>query len=166
MHVLKELTVEGVDKALRKAERYRLLGEPCEAESIYCDVLALDAGQREARIGLILALTDQFRTDLGRAAEVRALASELEDGYERFYYSGMVAERLGKAQLNRYTPGADDYANRAIREAMRWYERAQALRSPGDDDALLRWNACARTLDRRGFQEPADMVMPGLLMTE
>ncbi len=166
MHVLKELTVEGIPRALWKAERYRLLGEPCEAESIYRDILALDAQQREARIGLILSLTDQFRTDLGRVAEAKALASEMESEYERCYYTGVAAERLGKAQLNRGSPGSDDYANRAIREAMTWYERAQALRPPGDDDSLLRWNACARTLDRLGFAEPADMLVPDVLTTK
>jgi hypothetical protein len=29
---------------------------------------------------------------------------------------------------------------------MRWYERAEALRPPGNDDALLRWNTCARII--------------------
>ncbi len=166
MNVLKKLTTEGVAKALSKAERYRLLGEPCEAESIYLDVLALDASPQEARIGLILSLTDQFRTDFGRWTEAKALASELGGSYERAYYSGVVAERMGKAQLARGTSGSDDYANRAIREAMVWFERAQQLRSPGDDDALLRWNACVRTLQRRGFPEPVDMVAPEPFMTE
>jgi hypothetical protein len=31
---------------------------------------------------------------------------------------------------------------------MQWYERAQAVRPPGNDDSLLRWNACARFLRR------------------
>ncbi len=166
MVALKKLTIEGIDRALSKAERYRLLDEPCEAESIYRDILELDPHRREARIGLILALTDQFRVDLGGATEARAFASELEDEYARSYYSGVVTERLGRAHLSREIPTSGDYANRAIREAMTRYEKAQALRSPGDDDALLRWNACARTLARHGFQEPEDTATVGLLMTE
>ena len=42
---------------------------------------------------------------------------------------------------------------------MTWYERAEALRQPTNDDALLRWNACARLImrDERlipGVEEP------------
>ena len=166
MDKLKRLTVEGIGNAMRKAERYRLLGEPCEAESICMDVLEVGPDNREARILLILSLTDQFRTDLSRAAEAARLATELEEQYERFYYSGIVAERLGKAQLTRGGPCSDDYANRALREAMAWYGKAEAIRPPGDDDAIVRWNTCARTIARRGFTEPEGTSMPALLMTE
>lgn len=166
MQALKPLTPEGTTRALAKAERYRFLGEPCEAESIYRDVLAGEPDLREARIGLILALTDQFRMDLSRAAEASALVHELEDRYERLYYSGVVAERKGKAQLDRGAPSSGDSANRLLHEAMRWYEKAEAIRPTGEDDALIRWNACARTIDRRGYAEPRDMSLPGLLMTE
>jgi hypothetical protein len=31
---------------------------------------------------------------------------------------------------------------------MEHYERAQALRPPGNDDAILRWNTCARMIMR------------------
>jgi hypothetical protein len=30
--------------------------------------------------------------------------------------------------------------------AMGFYERAEAVRPAGDDDAVLRWNSCARML--------------------
>lgn len=166
MKALKKLTAEGIGKALAKAERYRLLGEPCEAESIYRDVLAVDPSLREARVGLVLALTDQIWMDLSRASEASALVQELEDHYERFYYSGVVAERKGKAQLNSGGPSSGDSANRLLREAMQWYEKAESIRPSGEDDALIRWNACARTVARQGFGEPADMSLPGLLMTE
>jgi hypothetical protein len=166
MDKLKRLTVEGIGKAMRKAERYRMLGEPCEAESICVDVLEVAAENHDARVLLILSLTDQFRTDLSRASQAARLAAELETEYERFYYSGIVAERLGKAQLVRGGPCSDDYANRALREAMAWYEKAEAIRTPGDDDAIVRWNTCARTILRRGFEVPADTSVPASLMTE
>jgi hypothetical protein len=35
------------------------------------------------------------------------------------------------------------------------YERAEALRPPGNDDALLRWNACARLIMRNPDVAPA-----------
>jgi hypothetical protein len=128
--------------------------------------LEVDPDNHEARVLLILSLTDQFRADLSRVAEAARLASELEEEYERFYYSGIVAERVGKVQLTRGGPCSDDYANRALREAMVWYEKAEAIRPPGDDDAILRWNTCVRTLVRRGFTTPPDISAPALLMTE
>jgi len=166
MEKLKKLAAETIGRTLKKAEHYRLLGEPCEAESICVDVLEVDPDNHEALVMLILALTDQFRTDVTRVAEVKKLVAQLGEGYERFYYSGIVAERLGKAQLTRGGPCSDDYANRALREAMAWYGKAEAIRPPGDDDAIVRWNTCARTIARRGFTEPEGTSMPALLMTE
>jgi hypothetical protein len=151
MHTLKRLATDSLARALRKAERYRLLGEPCEAESICVDVLDVEPDNHEALLELILSLTDQFRTDISRAAEAKALAAKLTDEYERCYYGGIVSERLGKAQLVRGGPSSDDYANRAVREAMAWYEKAEAVRPPSNDDAILRWNTCVRTLERRGL---------------
>jgi hypothetical protein len=166
MSQLKRLTRKGLERAMRKAERYRLLGEPCEAESICMDILATDPENHEAQILLILSLTDQFRTDLSRTAEAARLASNLEQEYERFYYSGIVAERQGKVHLTRGGPCSDDYANRSLREAMAWYEKAEAIRPMGEDDAILRWNTCVRTIARRGFRTPSDMAHTALVMTE
>ncbi len=166
MNESKRLTVEGIGNAMRKAERYRLLGEPCEAESICGDVLQVDPDNHEAKVLLVLSQTDQFRTDLSRVAVAAKLAEELEGDYERFYYSGIVAERLGKAQLTRGGPCSDDYANRALWEAISWYEEAEAIRPTGDDDAILRWNTCARVIERRGFAAPLDMTIPAPFMTE
>ena len=149
MTELKRLTQEGLSGALAKAERCRLLGEPLEAESICLDILEVAPEHHEAQLMLILALTDQFRSDLSRVDEAAKRASRLEDPYERSYYSGIVQERLGKAQLARSTPSSDDYANRAIRKAMVWYGKAEAIRPPGDDDAIARWNTCARAISRR-----------------
>jgi hypothetical protein len=40
-------------------------------------------------------------------------------------------------------------------EAMESYERAEAMRPPGNDDALLRWNTCVRLLARHPQLKPA-----------
>jgi hypothetical protein len=40
-------------------------------------------------------------------------------------------------------------------EAMTWYEKAEAMRPPGNDDAILRWNTCARFLDRNRHLAPS-----------
>ena len=50
-------------RALAKAERYRLLNEPGEAESICLDVLEVEPDNQEALVTLLLALTDQFDED-------------------------------------------------------------------------------------------------------
>ncbi len=43
---------------------------------------------------------------------------------------------------------ANDIAHREFMDAMHWYEQAEARRPAGNDDAILRWNTCARTLMR------------------
>jgi tetratricopeptide (TPR) repeat protein len=163
---LKKLTADDVPKAMRKAERYRLLGEPLEAESICVDVLEVAPDHHDAQLTLILALSDQFRSDLSRAGEATRRAIGLRDEYERRYYSGIVQERIGKAQMARGVESSDDYANRALRKAMAWYEKAQAIRPPGDDDAIVRWRTCARTIARLGYVAPPDMPATAPFMTE
>ncbi|MEO5590639.1 MAG: hypothetical protein ABIS03_13710, partial [Gemmatimonadaceae bacterium] len=34
----------------------------------------------------------------------------------------------------------------SLREAMRHYEQAEGIRPAGNDDAILRWNTCARVM--------------------
>jgi hypothetical protein len=147
MFELKLLSREGIPAALEKAMRYRLLNEPGEAESICHDVLASDPDNQQALVILLLALTDRFgksyRTGVMHAREV---LPRLRDPYERAYYTGILSERQGKALLQRGSVGAGAEAYEALREAMRWYEQAEAVRPPGNDDALLRWNACARVI--------------------
>jgi hypothetical protein len=35
---------------------------------------------------------------------------------------------------------------------MEWFEKAAAVRPEGNDDALLRWNACVRTISRANLE--------------
>ena len=67
MFELKTLAAEAIPRSLEKAERYRLLNEPAEAESICCDILAVEPDNQQAIVTLLLALTDQFETRLGGA---------------------------------------------------------------------------------------------------
>jgi hypothetical protein len=148
MFELKPLHPDAIPKALQKAERYRLLNEPEEAESICLDVLAVDSANQDARIMLLLALTDQFHTHDGADCFARAqeLLPELPGEYERLYYAGIICERRGSAQLDRSGPGARSTAHEWFTQAMTWYERAEAVRPPHNDDAVLRWNTCARMI--------------------
>jgi hypothetical protein len=56
----KTITPAGVKEANNKAERYRFLNQPEEAESICLDVLAVDPQNQLAWRNLGLAITDQF----------------------------------------------------------------------------------------------------------
>jgi len=37
---------------------------------------------------------------------------------------------------------------------MDWYEQAESMSEPGDDEALLRWNTCARLILRNRLRPP------------
>ena len=152
---LKALSPEAIPRALAKAERYRLLNEPREAESICLDALEREPDNQEALKTLLLALTDQFRKEEARAIRVAGPAAydqveealkvvaRLRDEYDRAYYTGIIYERRANANL-------DDSARAFdwLRKAMSWYENAEAIHPPANDDAVLRWNTCARLIMR------------------
>ena len=145
----KTLSPEAVPRALAKAERYRLLNEPGEAESICLDALEIEPDNQEALAMLLLALTDQFGHAASTSvAEAWTIVERLRDEYERAYYTGILYERRAKAQLALRTPGSGPRTYEWLREAMSWYEKAEAIRPPTNDDAILRWNACARLIMR------------------
>ena len=94
-YVLKRILPSGVEAALHKADRYRELNQPAEAESICRDVLAVDADSQLALRTLGLALTDQFEPSSGaRFAEAARVFAQLHDPYERAFYAGLACERL------------------------------------------------------------------------
>lgn len=145
MFELKRLSTAAIPAALAKAEHYRLLNEPEEAQSICEDVLRVDPSNRDATVTLILALTDTFaRGDANVVSRARELVATIGSEYERAYYSGVVAERRARVLLDRGGPGRFLPAGDWLREAMRAFERADAVKPVDQDDALLRWNACAR----------------------
>jgi hypothetical protein len=152
MYPLKPLSKDAVPAALQKAERYRLLNEPGEAESICLDVLQVDPGNQEAVVALLLALTDQFPAAEGNAAALASraegLLDRLTDPYEREYYKGIIRERRAKAALQRDSFHSSASAVGWLHEALACFERAEALKPPHNDDATLRWNACARLMQR------------------
>ena len=151
---LKSLHKDAIQGALAKAERYRLLHEPWQSESICQDVLRIDPENEQALVTLILALTDQF--DKGtRVEEAKALIPRLAGEYDRAYYSGIISERRAYSLLHQARHGSGSTIYEWLREAMEWYERAEAIRPPHNDDALLRWNTCARVLARNPQLKPA-----------
>jgi hypothetical protein len=149
MFELKRLSTSAIPAALAKAERYRLLNEPEEAQSICEDVLVADPSNFDAVRTFILALTDAFaHHDGNNVSRAQELVARLPSEYERAYFAGLVAERRARALLSRSGPGRALTAGGFVREAMRQFERAESVKPPDNDDALLRWNACARMFAR------------------
>jgi hypothetical protein len=161
---LKRISSSSIPAALQKAERYRIINDPSSAESICLDVLEVDPRNQEALVTLLLAITDQLTERLGEGAkQAQALLPKLNDDYKRKYYSGIICERCGKAHLRRGAMGSGEVAYHWFREAMEWYEKAEASRPPGNDEAILRWNTCARILARDEHIRPRveEPVIPG-----
>jgi tetratricopeptide (TPR) repeat protein len=144
---LKKLSHNTIPAALERAERYRLLNEPAQAESICQDILAVDPENRQALVLLILALSDQFNENIvDNLDQAWSLLSRLGDDYLQAYYQGILFERQARIYMRRSAPGAHFSAYDLFREAMRLYEKAERIRPPGNDEALLRWNTCARAI--------------------
>lgn len=150
---LKSLSREAIPDALAKAERYRLIEEPSQAESICLDILSIDPANQAALVTLLLSLTDQFGTEAtpGRAREVLC---RIQGEYERAYYAGIICERSARARMRQPLPSGRFRVYEEFIDAMRWYEKAEGMRPAGNDDAILRWNTCARTLMRHSDLRP------------
>jgi len=148
MYALKPISRDSLDGALAKAERYRFLNEPSEAESICRDILDVAPANREARISLILALTDEFAHDHRAFATAVAETAALESAYDLAYYAGIAWERRAKASRDAARPGPSGHVYEWIVKALGLFEEAERLRPSGNDDSILRWNACVRFLER------------------
>ncbi|MBV9265770.1 MAG: hypothetical protein JO061_06350 [Acidobacteriaceae bacterium] len=160
---LKALSREAIPDALEKAMRYRLLNEPSQAESICLDILRISPANQEALTILLLARTDQFGTGVS-VSQAKEVLERLDGEYERAYYAGIIAERSARARLRDGQLGAASIIYDELTEAMRWYETAETARPPKNDDSILRWNTCARTLmqHRELCRAPEERLAPVL----
>lgn len=150
-YTIKRISTAGIAEAIAKAELYRSLNEPEEAESICRDILAIDPQHQLALRLLGLALTDQF-TGRGsdRYRETEDIFQQLQDPYERLYYTGILYERRAKAQLN---AGQLPLSLLALfDQALLSFAEAEKVRPEGNDDAILRWNRCVRLLQNPAYE--------------
>src|SRR5215207_9317171 len=148
MFDLKPLHHEAIPAALDKANRYRLLNEPGAAESIYLDILAIDPDNQEAVVGVVLAMSDRFAKDYAVGdGRIQDFILKIQSEYERIYYTGIVYERRAKAVLEKGGINAFEL----FEQAMDWFEKAESVRPTGNDDAILRWNGCARVIKRNNL---------------
>lgn len=153
MFDLKPLSENAVAAALEKANRYRLLNEPGAAESIYLDILAIEPENQDALKNIVLAMSDRFGKDYAIGdARITEYITRIKGDYERTYYTGIMYERRGKAELAKGGVGAYEL----LRQAMDCFETAEAMRPAGRDDAILRWNGCVRIITRNALG-PRDM---------
>ena len=163
---LKTLTPDVVPSALEKAKRYRLLNEPDEAESICLDILAVDADNQEALILLLLALTDKFPDHgLNPAYEQgRKIVDKLDSAYCKSYYTGILFERRAKFHFKQGGPGSGAVAYDWFAKAMRSYGEALAGCDPDNQDAMLRWNSCARFINNHPDLKTFEAEQPEMLL--
>ncbi|MCF8052381.1 MAG: hypothetical protein K9L59_14150 [Desulfobacterales bacterium] len=145
---LKKLSMEAIPQALEKAERYRLLKEPYNAESICQDILRVDPDNQQAMNILILAITDKFDQKLSAEfAKAKEVLERLSDRYCKAYYRGIIFERRAKAHLKNDQHGAGEMAYGWLIKAMDSYDEALTFCNPDNQDAVLRWNTCARIIN-------------------
>ncbi len=149
MFELKRLSLDAVPAALAKAEHYRLLNEPEEAESICVDILEVDPENQRALIDLLLARTDQFEQGSpSLLKQAREVLPRLQGEYERAYYGGVICERQAKGLLRRRGKRSGFVAYEWFQYALEQYELAIESRPSDVGDATLRWNACVRMIER------------------
>ncbi len=149
MFDMKTISSESIPEALQKAERYRLLGEPDDAESICLDILAVDPDNQQALITMILALSDKFSMgDLRPSYETaRELVDKLDTPRGKTYYLGILYERRAKHYLKKGGPGSEEASYGWFIKAMDAFDQALTECDPPNQGAILRWNSCARILN-------------------
>ena len=145
---VKRISKDAIPGAIEKAQIYRHLNEPGEAESICRDVLAVEPGHQQAIRLLGLALTEKFTgAETDEYQEAERVFQTLSDHYERLYYLGLLRERRAKAELR--AGHAPVTIAALLREALKLFAQAEGIRPAGNDEAILRWNRCVRLIQSR-----------------
>ena len=161
---LKSLTPTGIERALERAEFFRLLNEPSQSESVCLDILAADPSNQRALVTLILALTDQFARSVAVSdARLFELIQKVTDEYQSTFLTAVVYERRARAVLEQHLPQSTFIAYELCSQAMGLYEVAEKVRPGGNDDSILRWNACVRMIQQHKLEpqssEPSDTLL-------
>lgn len=153
---LHAIHIDSVELALEKARQYRALNEPEIAESICLDILHVDADNQAALVLYILALTDQL-PHAGKKTPVKAIEDAIErlqNRYKKQYYTGLLHERRARFMLTQSMSRV--FAYDYFIEALQFYQMAEKIRPEHNDEAILRWNSCIRTIEREKLKPRAD----------
>jgi tetratricopeptide (TPR) repeat protein len=145
-----------IDSALQKATQYRSLLEPEIAESICLDILKIDDNNQRALVIYILALTDQLN-QAEKQSQIKAILTAIDNlssEYQRCYYTGLLNERRARFLITQ--PMSHSFAYDYFYEALENYQRAEKIRPDDNDEAILRWNSCIRTIQKEKLQPRRD----------
>lgn len=145
---LHDIHAESIDLALDRARQYRSLLEPEIAESICLDILNIEPENQLALVVYILALTDQISIS-GSQSPFQAIdsaISKLTSEYKQLYYTGIVLERRARFMLSQ--PMSRSFAYDYFIKALECYQLAEQIRPAHNDEAILRWNSCVRSIQR------------------
>ncbi len=153
---LKSLHKSSVASAFEKAKHYRLLNDPENAESICLDILKVVPDHQEATEVLILALADQFDGGSQQVKQAQTYLNQLKNEFQRTYFAGLICERAARATLVTATPFSRSTAYGWFNDAMDHFAKAEALSPAGNNDAILRWNSCARSIQKHKLKPRAD----------
>ena len=115
-----------------------------------------------ANIQLYAAFLGISRKELDRKmndkfSQARETLSKLGDAYHQAYYDGIIAERRAKVALGQNAPSSGYVAHGWFVDAMELFEKAIEPRPAGNDDPILRWNTCARIMNRNPAVKPAPL---------
>ncbi|WP_297810127.1 hypothetical protein [uncultured Methylophaga sp.] len=153
---LHDIHADSIELALDKARQYRSLLEPEIAESICLDILHIDAENQPALVVYILALSDQLH-HAGKKTQVQAIEmaiQKLQSRYQQFYYTGLLHERRARFMLTQSM--ARVFAYDYFIEALQFYQKAEKIRPEHNDESILRWNSCIRTIDKEKLKPRPD----------
>jgi hypothetical protein len=163
---LKTINKETIPSAIEMAKQYRMLSEPEVAQSICQDVLTIDPDNQEALITLLLALTDNISV-IGKNSgfdQAKEVVQKLSSDYCKAYYSGIIYERKAKYHLKQEGLGSGAVAYGWFRDAMKAFGTALTSCDPDNQDAILRWNSCARFINSHPEVKPDDADQTEMLL--
>tara|TARA_R110001583_G_scaffold69365_5_gene196710 strand:+ start:278 stop:781 length:504 start_codon:yes stop_codon:yes gene_type:complete len=153
---LHDIRANSIELALDRARQYRSLLEPEMAESICLDILNIDEDNQQAIVLYILSLSDQLHHPDKQAQSkvIQQAIEKLDSDYRRHYYSGLLNERQARFLLSQ--PMSRSFAYDYFIEALQYYEQAEQLRPENNDEAILRWNSCIRTIQKEKLEPRID----------
>ncbi|NQZ54398.1 MAG: hypothetical protein HRT93_09130 [Piscirickettsiaceae bacterium] len=153
---LHDIRISAVAQAIEKAKQYRSLLEPDIAESICLDVLNIDPDNQEVLIIYILALLDQISRS-EKQTQIKTIERTIEkltSQYQRYYYAGLLNERRARHLITQAM--SHSFAYDYFIEALNFYQQAVDKCPEQNDEAILRWNSCIRTIEKEKLKPRLD----------
>ncbi|MCC5796235.1 MAG: hypothetical protein JJU48_02770 [Methylophaga sp.] len=153
---LHDIHADSIALALDKARQYRSLLEPEIAESICLDILHIEPDNQSALKVYILALTDQISISGSQSPfpAIEAAIPRLATDYLQVYFTGLYHERRARFMMTQ--PMSRAFAYDFFIKALECYQQAEQIRPEHNDESILRWNSCIRTITREKLKPVSD----------